>query len=221
MRKIKGIFGKVSVGEQGFADGLLDDLREMALFEFVDVGGDVVGGVGGGDGGAELRDDGAAVVVGGDPVDGDASFCFASLPNGLVNVVAVHSLAAELGQQGGMEVEYPMGIGVDEVRRNYEQESSQNDEIDIVFFEQIEHFFLVLEVGFRNDGRRDVQSLGSHECKGIGAVADNERNADFIVVGEIADDVFAVGAAAGNENGEIFHFLWSVECEGWRVKGGV
>ena len=70
----------------------------MLLFEFVDVGGDVVGRVGGSDGGAELRDDRAAVVVGCDPMDGDAGFGFSRLPDGLVNVVPVHSLAAELGQ---------------------------------------------------------------------------------------------------------------------------
>ena len=62
LRKIKGIFGRFSVGELDFADGLLDDLRKIALFEFVDVGGDVVGGVGGGDGGAKLRDNGSAVT---------------------------------------------------------------------------------------------------------------------------------------------------------------
>ena len=59
-------------GEGGVGDEVVDDLGVVGHFEGVDFLGDVVGGVGGEDGGGELGDVLALVEFGVDVVDGDA-----------------------------------------------------------------------------------------------------------------------------------------------------
>ena len=64
--------GEGGSGEGGVGDEVVDDLGVVGHFEGVDFLGDVVGGVGGEDGGGELGDVLALVEFGVDVVDGDA-----------------------------------------------------------------------------------------------------------------------------------------------------
>ena len=99
---------------QGGAPELFEDGWEMGHFQEMDLVGDGVGGVLGGEGGRELGDDLAAVAHGRDIMNGDAGFGFAGGLDGFVDVVTPHAFAAVLGQQGGMDVDDAAGKGFDE-----------------------------------------------------------------------------------------------------------
>ena len=82
-----------------------DGLGVGVAFEIEDAGGEGVGGIVGEDGAGLLQEWWAGVVGVVGEVDGAAGGGFVCTEDGFVDVVAVHALAAELGQQGGVDVE--------------------------------------------------------------------------------------------------------------------
>ena len=64
-----------------------------------------------------LQDDGPAVAVLADEVDGGTGDFHAIGQGGLVDVESVKALAAEGGDEGGVDVQNGIGVGVDQLRR--------------------------------------------------------------------------------------------------------
>lgn len=105
-------------------------MREVFHLQDVFLGGDVIGGVVRIYRSAELGDDPAAVNLGAYPMDGHSGFRLPCRFHGLVDVVAIHSDAAELREKGGMEVDDPAVIFTNQEVRNDKEETRQNDEVD-------------------------------------------------------------------------------------------
>lgn len=82
-----------------------DGLGVGVAFEGEDAVGEGVGGVVGADGAGFLEEGWAGVVGVVGEVDGAAGGGFVGVEDGLVDVVAVHALAAELGEEGWVDVE--------------------------------------------------------------------------------------------------------------------
>ena len=81
----------------------------------MDFVGERVGGVGRREEAASLEYGGAVVEEMVDEVDGDAALRFVVGDNGFVDVVAVHAFAAVAWEKCGVDVEYAVREGVDEV----------------------------------------------------------------------------------------------------------
>ena len=64
-----------------------------------------------------LQDDGPAIAVLADEVDGGAGDFHAIGQGGLMDVESVKALAAEGGDEGGVDVQNGIGVGVDQLRR--------------------------------------------------------------------------------------------------------
>ena len=125
---------------------------EVLHFQQVFFFGDVFGAVGGGKGGAELGDDFAAVADGADIVDGHACLGFASGFDGFVYVVSPHAFAAELGQQGGVEVDDAAGECLNEVVGDEGQEACQDNELNVVLAKDGQHVGRVCQLCLGDDG---------------------------------------------------------------------
>ena len=110
----------------------------MGILQLVDAGGEGVRRVVREDGAGILADDGALVVMLVGVVDGDAALRLAGSKDSLVDAVAIHALAAKLGQEGGMDVDHAPGISVEDVVRHAGQESCQDDEINGVRLQRLQ-----------------------------------------------------------------------------------
>jgi hypothetical protein len=69
-----------------------------------------------------------------------------------------------------------------------------------------------LQVFLGQNDRGYVQVLCPLQCVSIGLVTDDKGYMDVMGVGKIADDVLAVAAAAGNEDGDV-HEMRDERCE--------
>lgn len=182
-------------------DDLLDDGWEVLHFQLVYLVGNVVGGVGGVETDGELGDVLALVKLGVDEVDGDARTGLVGGVDGFVYMVAPHALAAELGQEGGVDVDDATGVSLHQIGGHFGQEACQDDVVAAV--DGAEHEVgVVVELLAGDDGGGHAQSLGAHEGVGIRAAADDDGDFHVGVVLEVLDDVLAVGSAAGHEDGE-------------------
>ena len=91
-----------------------------------------------------------------------------------MHMVAPHAFAAVFRQQGGVEVDHLMGIGIDQVVGNERQPSCQYDESDVVLPEEGHHHVRIIQVCFGNNGSRHFQPLCPHQCISIGLVTDDQ-----------------------------------------------
>ena len=179
-----------------FGDDFFDNFGEVGHFELVLFLGDVVDSVIGGEGDTELGDDLASIADGGDPVDCHACLCLASSLHGFVDVMAPHALAAILRQEGWVDIDDAMGVGVDEEVGHQGQEACQHDEADVVLLQKGHHDVGIVEVGLGGNGCRYAEALCTHEGVGVGLITDNESAMYALGVGKVSDQVLAVRPAA-------------------------
>lgn len=106
-----------------------DGLGVGVAFEGEDAVGEGVGGVLGEDGAGFLEEGWAGVVGVVGEVDGAAGGGFVGVDDGLVDVVAVHALAAELGEQGGVDVEDAVGVVVGDNEQG--EEASEDEQVGL------------------------------------------------------------------------------------------
>ena len=95
--------------------------------------GDVVDAIVGRESHAELGDDLACIADGGNPMNRHARLRLSSRLDSLVDVMSPHTLTAVFRQEGRVDIDDLMGIGVDEKIRHERQEAGQHDEADVVF----------------------------------------------------------------------------------------
>lgn len=186
---------------------IFDDTREMLHFEQMLLGRNVIGRVTCVDGSLELGNDFAAVTHLGHPVNGHARLGFAGSLDGFVYMVAIHSLATELGKQCGMNVDDAPRIGFYQKRRNHQQESGKDNEVDSVFLQQRQQPTGIGKRLSRHHGRRHSVTFGTLQREGIGTVAHHKSRLHRRISLKMADDIFTVGAAARHENGKMGYHI--------------
>lgn len=189
----------------GGADDALDDVGKVCHFQLMFFARDVKDGVGRGEGHAALSDDVAAVVLVRNPMYGHARLGISGGFDRFVHVKAVHALASMLGQEGGMQINHTVTVSLDEPLGYHEQEACQHDEVDVITPENVKCSLLVGKCGLVDDTSANTQPLSTAYGRGIRPVADYKAYLDAAVMGEMTDNVFAVGALTGHEDGYACH----------------
>lgn len=105
-----------------------------------------------------------------------------------------------------MDVHDATGEGINKEVGHHGQETSQDDELDIVGTQEGQDDVGVVEVGLRHHAGRYAEALGALQSKGIAAVTDDEGDVNFSRRAEVADDVLAVGTTARDEDCDV-HYL--------------
>ena len=138
----------------------------------------------------------ATIGIGSDPMDGHARLRFSGSLHGFVDVMAPHALATILRQEGWVDIDDAMGVGVDEEVGHQGQEACQHDEADVVLLQEGHHDIGIVEVGLGGNGCRYAETLCTHEGVGVGLITDNESAMYALGVGKVSDQVLAVRPAA-------------------------
>lgn len=177
----------------------VDGLWVGFAFEGEDAGGEGVGGVVVEDGAAVLDEDGAGVVGVVGEVDGAAGDLAAVVEDGLVDVVAVHALAAEAGEEGGVDVEdFALVVGWDDQEA---EEAGEADEVGVGVAGGVEDgvgegvFVGVLLAGQDVDGEVELFGALDAEAGGVGGDDGGDVGVELAGLGAFVE-VLQGGAAA-------------------------
>lgn len=113
-----------------------------------------------------------------------------------------------------MYVEHTMVVVRYEERGYHQEESGQNDEIDLILPHERHDSFLIAEHFASDDSRVYTKTCGALKHTGVGAIADHKHNFGVEIPAlEVSDYVFGIGAVAGGKYGYFFH--WSVRRSQW------
>lgn len=145
------------------------------------------------------------VVVFIDSVDGDAGLGFLGKEDGGVDVDSVHALSAELRQQGRVNVQDPVGKGLNEGGGDFPEKPGQDESVDLSGLEFGEVGISVLEAFPIQQNRRNIMifSYLIHPC--LISVAGDQGDLDLGMALKIGQDGGCVGASAGGEDGQADH----------------
>ena len=102
-----------------------------------------------------------------------------------------------------MNVDDAAREGIDEEVGDEGQEACEDDEVDAELLQEWQDDVRFVELRLGHNGRRHAQPLGALKGVGISTIAHNECRADAFRALKVADYVFAVGAAARHEDGDI------------------
>ena len=123
-------------------------------------------------------------------------------------MMAIHAFAAIFRQQGRVDVYHAAVVSLDKEVGHNEQEPSQHDKLDVVFFQKRHHRLTVVEILLGDDGGGYSLILGAYQGKGISFVTHHEADLHFFRILEVFDDVFTVGAASRHEYGYVCHYCF-------------
>ena len=164
----------------------------MPVFQFMDAGSEGVGGVVGEDGAGCLEDDVTGVVAVVDIMDGDAAFLFAGSKDSFVDMMPVHAFAAISGEQGGMDVDYAVGIGCRDTRGNEPEKAGEDNEVRAFVLQPAQQFVGVAEFLTGKDAGGNLELPRPFQDVGSGDVAVNLFYAEIVLCGELSVDIFGV-----------------------------
>lgn len=125
-----------------------DGLGIGVAFKLKDAVGEFVSGVIGKDGAYFLKQRRASVVGVVCKVDGAAGGGFACCEDGFMHMMAVHALAAELGQQRRVDIQHTAGKVVRDDKQR--EEASEDQQVSVGFSADAEHGIgegMLVEVG--------------------------------------------------------------------------
>lgn len=182
--------------------GFVDDAGEVLLLKEVDFSRQGVGSIVGCDGATCLEQGSSAVVVMVDDVDGDAAFVFAGGHDGLMHMVAVHTSSAVLGQQGGVDVDNAVGVGVEHRFGDQPEETRQDDPVDVFALQVLEYVAVVVEIGTAEVSGLDTKVFGPLGDVGVTLIIYDTRDFDIGATCEVFADLLSVGAIAGAKDGQ-------------------
>ncbi len=126
------LWGLEGEGEGG------DEGRVVEVLEGFDAGLEGGGGVGGVDGTLKLGEDAAMVKLLIDEVKGSAGNSVAGGEHGLMDVVAIHALAAVARQQRWMAVDDAALPFMDDSLRHISQKAGQDYQVDMLLAEPLD-----------------------------------------------------------------------------------
>ena len=159
-----------------------------------------------------LKNNPSLVVVLVDQMDGDAGLFVAGGFDRLVDKAPIHTLSAVLGQEGRVDVDHLVGVGLGEVIRDFQQKASQDHPVDLRCLKCIQQDPRVHFLSGKSKSR-DPKLLSPFQHKGIRLVGRDQSDLSSVGVLEVLYDFFGIGAAAGGKDGEAFHFLRSKNQE--------
>lgn len=178
-----------------------DDAGIVVVFEGVDAGFDVGGGVGGIYRHGGLEYDGAFVAVLADVVDGDACLGIAGGYDGFMDMAAIHAFASVARKKRGMDVDYAAFETVYEKRWYHEKESGKYYHVDGVPVHETHDVTGIIELTSVKDLYGYAEAGGALDNSRVGAVGDNECYFGRAIRSgvEVAYDGFGIGSTAGGE----------------------
>jgi hypothetical protein len=155
-----------------------------------------------------LEQDGAGVVAIVSEMDGAAGFGFTRGEHSFMDMSAMHSLAAELGEEGRVDIE----DAAREIRGNgpERQKTGHQAQIDMILAENGGDFFRESVEGgkifFNDDVDGKVETLGAEDSLAVGIADDDAGNAggQFATVDGVGD-ILERGASAGEKDAERGH----------------
>ena len=112
----------------------------------------------------------------------DSCFAFAAFQYVFVHMKSVHSFAAMLGQERGMDVDNAVGECFEQIIGNEQKKSRKHNGICVVALEQIEYIVLFSETAFGNILRGHAVSLGACAYSGFFSIV-NHNAYIYIVAG--------------------------------------
>ena len=117
----------------------------------------------------------------------------------------VETLAAEGGDQGGVDVQDALGISGGEILGEDGHEARQNDDLNAVGGEDFLQLFFKSRLGaallFQNHGGVDTGLFSPLQSVGIGVVGNHQHDLAAVEHGALGvDQCLQVGAAAGDQN---------------------
>ena len=124
-----------------------------------------------------LEECGALVIVLVNKVDGDSALGVTALDNCLVHSVAIHALAAMLGEQCGVDVDYAAGVGCNELLWNKQQKTGKHNKIDENYQSECEkiRFENFVEIGDERYGN-EKENYAEKVCTNGEKNGENHKN---------------------------------------------
>ena len=95
-----------------------------------------------------------------------------------------------------MDIDNPVGEGIDQEVWNQRQPTCQNDEADVVLTQQGQHHIWIMQISLRGNSRRHTEPFGPIQNEGVCLITDNESAVHALGVSKVFDQVLAVGTAA-------------------------
>ena len=182
----------------------IDDGWEIIFLEQVDACRHIVGGIGWVDTAARLEESRATVVAVIDHMDGDAGHRLVVGHDSLVHVVAIHTLAAVVGQQSRMNIDNALGESIENMLRNQQQKASEDDIVDATQAQEIEHGIALAEVAPTEIVRLDAKVAGTGSDIGVANIIYNNIDHDIGASAEIFSNLLRIGAVARGHDGEFY-----------------
>lgn len=145
---------------------------DMLLFE--NAGGEGFGGVTGEDRASSLVEDGSFVVPFADEMDGTPACLGSCGEDSAVHMDAVHALAAETGEESGVDVEDAIGEGLDDFDGEKGHVAGEANELDFMVLESLQEGFGVVGVFGGNGESRSVERFGGFGGGGVYGWGDDE-----------------------------------------------
>ena len=133
------------------------------------------------------------------------------IQSGLVYPQSVEALAAEAGDQTGMDIEDPLGVGGGEILRKDGHKTGQNDHFDAVVGQHFLQLFFKSRLGaaflFQHRFGGDAGLLCPFQGIGTGGIGYHQSDLTGMQHTSLGiDQCLQVGAAAGDQNRDFgFH----------------
>lgn len=109
-----------------------------------------------------------------------------------------------------MDVEDMIGKGPDKRAGDQLEVARQGDEVDPVLLHLRSKKLTILMVLFVQDQAGYLPSVCAGDDARLGIVGHDKGDGDLLMGGEVLEDAFGIGAAAGGEDGDVFHGYWGV-----------
>ena len=114
-----------------------------------------------------------------------------------------------------MQIDHPVGVGLDHVVGDEEKESRQDDKVDVVAVEQLKFLGFLLRLVVFVDGnhlKRDVELLTNNLQ--VGVIADDKRDFDIPLAGGVScQEVVDAMRHLGNKDSHALHMFGETDAE--------
>ena len=115
----------------------------------------------------------------------------------------IHAFATIMGQKGRMDVNHAVGVSGSERLGNEREKSGEDNEGDVIIGLQHTDKLRTCQFFSVDHEGGDAIRLYTRQNSGLGTAAHHQRHVDLGMVGEMSDDVLAVGTTARYKDGKI------------------
>lgn len=122
---------------------------------------------------------------------------------------AVHAFSAEVGEEGGVDVEDGMWKCLNQGTWDQFEVACEDDEVNMILLHQSRQELAVAKVSFIKDHAGHLPAVCALDDACVGVVGHDEGDGNLLMGREMFEDAFGIRAAAGGEDGYVFHFFRS------------